>query len=585
VVAAASALALPSFAAKPEGQLAPIHRAAEPIKDAQGRIEMIVDFDFDPKEDTEFPHEISPEDARKWDKHQGKFVNLLSQYEKKYGFTRSGMTSWAKFSATAFLDPQQIEKLAKDKRVTLLTENEQVSFSANPPYANTIVGNEFRSWGYPATNGKSGHSPASGRAVYIIDSGVAFHSDLPNVVSRVNVACGSGGNCSTGTSNDPYPVVGCYPHATHVAGIIGARGNGNVANSGGAGVYDGASLHSVAVVQAGGSPSSAGVCSNSAPPNQTVSGQTVAGSTAAIGYALDYVYRSVRGPAPSYINNGVAVVNMSINPGRLGFNSSGQAETNRVALLKTVNPATEWIYEPFFGGWVSVYYPGVFFVQSAGNIVQGSNTQAWNYGTRGKNICAEFSNASNPRPSLAYTHAFPNNNTTSATDGIMVVGAIHHDGVAADNDASVLAPLSGIYDSGPYPLRGPQTDYTNIPSQYSRFLEHSSNLGPCVDVWAPGNLIYSAWGDHTHTNNWLTRLQGSYSANQLNGTSGWVFLSGTSMAAPHVAGAAAYLADTLGLTTPSQIEQAVRNRFKQLYNGAQTRKDRSGTDIKIVELP
>jgi hypothetical protein len=401
---------------------------------------MIIDFDFDLKEDTEFEHTISPEDARKWDKHQGKVVNLIGHYEKKFGFTRSGMTRWAKVSATAFLDDKQLEKLAKDKRVRLITENEYISFSANPPYGNSVVGNEFRSWGYQATNGKSGYSYSNGRDVYIIDSGVAFHTDLPNVVSRVNVSCGSGGNCSTGASNDQYPVVGCYPHATHVAGIIGARGNSALPNAAGAGVYDGARMHSVSVQTAvGSSPNSAGVCAG-------------VSSTGNIGYALDYVYRAVLGPGPSYLNNGVAVANMSINSGSVGYRSDGQAETNRAALLTLTTPGYVWIYDPNYG-WLQPYFPAVFFVQSAGNATD--TNQALGYDPNGgKNLCTQYgySVTGVRAPSLAYTHAYPNNGMTNPNDGVMVVGAIHHDGKPVDRGASPQVPFSGILIRADYAI-------------------------------------------------------------------------------------------------------------------------------------
>lgn len=541
-----------SSAAKPIGADAPIHRANQPIKDAEGRVEMIIDFDFDIKGDDEFSNEISAQDAKRWDKHQGKFVNLLAQYERQYGFSRSGMTSWAKFSATAFLDSKQIEKLAKDKRVTLLTENEALELSAAPPYANFTVGNEFRSWGYQATNGKSGYSFANGRDVYIIDAGVAFHSDLPNVVSRVNVACGSGGNCSTGGASDPYPVVGCYPHATHVAGIIGARGNGSFASAGGAGIYDGVRIHSVSVLAA--DAASTGICGK----NSAVDG---------VGYALDYVYRKVFGVDSNYTNRGVAIVNMSINPGRLGFTSSGVAETNRSALLAVVSHGSKLVNHPTLG-WSYHYYPGALFVQSAGNIVLSGNAASAMYGLGGKNICTEFANASLPRPSLAYKPA-SNAQSASANDGVMVVGAIHHTGEVVERDISPSVPFSGRYDSN---------GLTPAP-------DHSSNYGPCVDVYAPGNLIYSLWGDHSYANNWETRVGVTYSAQSTSGSSGWVFLSGTSMAAPHVAGAAAYLADTFGLSTPPQIEQSVRQYFKPMYNGLLPRLDRASSPVYIVELP
>lgn len=64
----------------------------------------------------------------------------------------------------------------------------------------------------------------------------------------------------------------------------------------------------------------------------------------------------------------------------------------------------------------------------------------------------------------------------------------------------------------------------------------SSNFGSCVDIWAPGSQITSAW----HTSDTATSD-----------------LWGTSMAAPHVAGAAAlYLADNPD-ATPAQVEEAI----------------------------
>ncbi|MEV6302231.1 S8 family peptidase [Actinoplanes sp. NPDC051861] len=65
-----------------------------------------------------------------------------------------------------------------------------------------------------------------------------------------------------------------------------------------------------------------------------------------------------------------------------------------------------------------------------------------------------------------------------------------------------------------------------------------ANRGTCVDVFAPGISITSAW----YTNNTATNT-----------------ISGTSMAAPHVAGAAAlYLANNTG-ATPAQVQTAVVN--------------------------
>lgn len=65
-----------------------------------------------------------------------------------------------------------------------------------------------------------------------------------------------------------------------------------------------------------------------------------------------------------------------------------------------------------------------------------------------------------------------------------------------------------------------------------------SNVGSCIDLWAPAANIISAAG----------RPDDSYS---------YCRLSGTSMAAPHVAGVAAFYLQTNPLATPQQVEAAI----------------------------
>jgi subtilisin family serine protease len=536
----------PTFAAQAD-KLAPIHRAEQPIKDAQGRVEVIVDLDFNADKDTEFSNELTTPEELKWDGHRGKTVKFLNKFEKKYGLSRSGMTSWTVASMTGFVTEAELQKIAKDKLVKLITENERVTPSAFFQATDTVLNGESYSWGWKLTNNNfvlnAGTSP---RRVYVIDGGIADHDDL-NVVERTNVACGTGvRNCSTGLSNDQFPVVSCYPHATHVAGIVGAYGNNSKTS---AGVYSGVKLYSVGASYASGA--GLGKCSDPfngfvLPSNTTIS---------SLGYAFDWVTKStllkVQAGDPR-----VPIVTMSINPGRLGFDSNGIAETNRAKLLDMVTPAANACAPK--GNWdskvcVLVNYPGAFFAQSAGN-QSGS----------GRNICSEYTNGATGS-SWAYQHAYPNNNTTNPNDGVMVVGAIHSDGVSVDVTPTGFTPAKNRPFSATTPV-----GLTGTVA--------SSNFGGCVDVWAPGNAIYSTWCDHAGP---LSCVVGTtYSGNGNSGTRGWGIISGTSMAAPFVAGAAAYLADAYSLATPAAIEQAVRQRF--FATGSN---DRAGNAINIVQLP
>ena len=111
--------------------------------------------------------------------------------------------------------------------------------------------------------------------------------------------------------------------------------------------------------------------------------------------------------------------------------------------------------------------------------------------------------------------------TADATDGIMVVGSVRSRTAAEPENPAVYQATT-------------------------------SNYGACVDIWAPGDAIYSSWG--------------ALIGNTVAGTthSNVQFDSGTSMAAPHVAAAAAYYADTYFLWTPYEIEQKIRQKAQSL---------------------
>ncbi len=80
-----------------------------------------------------------------------------------------------------------------------------------------------------------------------------------------------------------------------------------------------------------------------------------------------------------------------------------------------------------------------------------------------------------------------------------------------------------------------------------------ANFGDCVDIFAPGVSITSAW----HTSNTATNT-----------------ISGTSMAAPHVAGAAALYLQGNTHATPSQVGQAIHDAStKNIISNSNTAKN------------
>jgi hypothetical protein len=509
-------------------------------------VQVIIDFVDDAHESlvAELPPKAENA-AGKNDKffHQPKVLKLIEQYEKKYGFTRTGMTSWVGNSVTAYLTPAQIDKISDDKVVRLISENEAAAFSGAPPYYDFNPGTATFSWGTVAVGA---HSKVQGstRRVYVIDSGVATHSNLPSVLSpRKNVACGATnaglattGDCGSTSEPGPfgtnYPGVGCYAHATHVTGIIAGVGTTGTTY----GVYGGVNVVSVNVNSSKyqyryGVSSPDGMFS---PQNSSVGWCATDGpDTARIGYGLDFAYWDT-----AYNSGGkVTIVNISINPGRMGWvynPSSGNwtADNNNPKVRRLATPGA---FQNSSGGYST--YPGAFVAQSAGNFQ--------------RNSCSNSGGADAYNPPVGYLPFGPPPNwAADLYDGIMVVGALRSDGQAATTFSNSYPP--GLQDGG-------------------------TNYGPCVDIWAPGDGIVSAWGRNDVFWQGVPSSLSQYSANTTVGGSysgfipytsqGWMYLSGTSMAAPHVAGVAAYLADTYNLTTPAAIEAKIRALSKR-YNSA-----------------
>lgn len=494
-------MALPAYAESPF--LVPYHAAEKPIVDDQGRKSIIIDFVDDAH--VNYPNGA----ALGWDKrsiNRPQVLNLINDHAQRYGYDPKGPTSWVGSSVTAFLTDAQITRMRHDKDVKLLTEDRYVGFSSSPPWydANPNGDGERRSWGTLAMNGKQHNGlidTNDNRRVYLIDSGVGNHVDLPSVTRRINVGCDNappGGNCSTGLQDDAWTPVGCYAHATHVAGIISAvTGNGATT----VGVYSGVEIRSIAMKRSIGE--NLGKCADAQPdPPATTQAQ--------IGRALDYIFWETLSTGTQK----VPVVNISMNPGGFGYeDATGVPQTNYYKLQQLNQPGYyTYPYWPY-----TRRYPGAFIAQSAGN--------------NGVNVCSSY-------PSPAFRLA-PSIDGT-AVDGIMVVGALKSSGAPVD-----------WYN----PFSPPN------PSNASSTVLSPSNYGKCVDIWAPGDAIVSTWGKHVLWQYRQTEVNHTppYSGNPGFGTEGWAYLSGTSQAAPHIAAAAAYVADAYGLTTPAAIEQKLRD--------------------------
>jgi hypothetical protein len=492
---------------------------------------VIVDFVDDA--DEIFPDEVNesakqkPHFKKAKDFHLGKVVNLIDHYEKKYGFTTSGMTSRVGSSATAFLTEKQISQLRNDKAVKLISQNAlSDAFSSlfpPPPWNDNPVnpnGGEQHSWGRIAIKGKD-KVPGGLHRVFVLDSGVANHVDLPSVTTRTNVACGAQGGCET---QPGFSAVGCYAHATHVAGIIGAtNGNGNTS----AGTYAGVSMVSVSA-QIG----NLGGCANTGPNSYSI---------ASFGYALDYVYDQV------CAGNGgrVGIMNFSMNGAGTAVGVTW--DQNYMLFALTNNGKLRALARPIVAPLNSKdvrcrQYPGVFVTQSAGN--------------NGADSCSMLGFQSGPSTPAYVNFSGGVINSSTASDGIMVVGAHNASGNAVTNFSPTLP--AGL--AGTTPGVG-------------------SNFGACIDAWAPGDRVISTWG--AHSGNTLSSVTYAGNAPNTGAGGGWGYLSGTSMSAPHIAAAAAYLADVYGLTTSTAVEAKVRQFMVNVPNSF----DAAGLPVRVLQLP
>lgn len=467
MVACSSADDLPepagaSNSGMPPAEAPPLPVPGTALMDEAGNFHYIIDlrkgsadgYPLDAPNDDRFPSFAKPE-----------VRNLIYELEAHYGIQATSITTWVGPSFSAFLSSQQIEKLRQDARIELITPDFFIPSSAadGSVWQDQPSGGELISWGVQAMNPNAIASNGT-VPVYVIDLGVDLHADLN--VSEIVSASGN---------TDPKYIYNCYPHATHVAGIIGARGNG----LGVRGINPGANIISIATM--GGSTFDA---SNFCTHDYLMSLNGIA-------LALDRVKQDVS------VAGKPAVVNLSFNCWNV-LTGVNLCDVNSSTGKKMAEVAQS-----------TPNYRGAFMAQSAGNLAGDACTDAYN---------------------------LPSN-----SDGIMIVGAINDYG-------QQVVPLNGV------PGFYEDMSFKGLAS--GKNTAQGSNYGSCVDVWAPGRSIYSTWE---------------------NG--GYAYLSGTSMAAPHIAGLASYIAETEGAVDSADLEAKVRAKFKNLGSF-----DKAGKPIHMATL-
>ena len=129
IVKRALLLALTFVLAGTAFAVAPYAPADQPFVDAEGRTRVVIDFL--PGSERSYLDAAQPrprtrenDDGRKIEFfHRPQAAALVADYERRYGFEKQGMTSWTGVSVTAYLTPEQIERLQQDEAVRKVSDD------------------------------------------------------------------------------------------------------------------------------------------------------------------------------------------------------------------------------------------------------------------------------------------------------------------------------------------------------------------------------------------------------------------------------------------------------------------------------
>lgn len=215
---------------------APLHQASEhgrpPIRDETGRIYFLIRLHPGAFDSTDATQPAAHVSQRFESHHSPQSINGFVEFERRHGFEHKTAISLVGTSISAYLTAEQLARVRADDMVASVTEVTGGNFSTGtpPPWPDdTASGGDTYPWGRTAIGGTT--IAGLGPIAYVLDGGVGHHVDLgAAVVDRQSAV------------NEVSPV-GCYPHATHVAGIIAAARNG----TGVIGVATGARIVSISI--------------------------------------------------------------------------------------------------------------------------------------------------------------------------------------------------------------------------------------------------------------------------------------------------------------------------------------------------